>query len=129
MPQDLLMFMRARLDEDFAAVRLVLGVSVVAAIRHGESAPRWVPSPKSDTGVWDTNGVPRVKYAWPRERAHIIRHDPARVLAEVEAKRVLVDEFERCGPNNPRHSVLHFTVRVLAAVYDGHPDYREEWRP
>jgi hypothetical protein len=129
MPQDLLMFMRVRLDEDFEAVRRVLGVNVMAAIQHGEPAPRWVPSPKSDAGVWDTSGVPRVKFVWARERDHIIRHDPARILAEIEAKRALVDEFERCGPNTQGYSGLRFAVRVLATVYADHPDYREEWRP
>lgn len=94
MTDDLVQFVRDRLDEDYEAVCRVLGVNVMAAIRDGRSAPRWIPSPKSDAGIWDTNHQPRVKYAWPRERDHIIRHDPARVLADVEAKRQILAAYE-----------------------------------
>ena len=145
---DLVEFLRDRLDEDFEAVRLVLGVNVMAAIRHGKSAPRWVPSPKSDAGVWDTDGVPRVKFVWARERDHIIRHDPARVLAEVEAKRSLIARgdtlfcecnFADAPPTNPddrSQQIPHHydctayrIAQVLALPYADHPDYRVEWRP
>lgn len=122
-------FLGARVDEDFEAVRRVIGVNVMAAVQDGVPVPRWVPSPKNEAGVWDTNRQPRVKFAWPRERDHIIRHDPARVLAEIEAKRALVDEFERCGPNTEGYSGLRFAVAVIATVYADHPDYREEWKP
>ena len=86
---------------------------------------------------------------------HIARHDPARVLAECEAKRQLVEqcrpsyvilyrESERLlalalsqdqvktvassGPHWP-HEGAEPVLRSLAAVYADHPDYREEWRP
>lgn len=136
---DLVQFLRDRLDEDFEAVRLVLGVNVMAAIRHGEPAPRWVPSPKSDAGVWDANRQPRVKHAWPRERDHIIRHDPARVLAEIEAKRRILTALDAATTKSVGAAVgvdaqdglvsgLHHAARQLAAVYADHPDYRAEWR-
>lgn len=151
---ELVEFLRARLDEDYEAVQRVLGANVMAAIRDGVPAPRWVPSPKSDVGVWDTNRQPRVKYAWPRERDHIIRHDPARVLAEVEAKRSVLarhhaapvppghewaEEYPYCAAHaykGPDDTVV-YPVELkdcpelldLAAPYGRHPDYREEWRP
>lgn len=50
--------------------------------------------------------------------------DPARVLAECEAKRVAVDWYL-----NDDATVMEATIRALAAVYADHPDYREEWRP
>lgn len=65
---------------------------------------------------------------------HIVRHDPARILREVEAKREIVrqadlylcDSGPGCGYRTKHgHSVL----RLLALPYDDHPDYREEWRP
>jgi hypothetical protein len=48
-------------------------------------------------------------------------HDPARVLAECEAKRRIVEwcsDFMQWPP-----------LYALAAVYADHPDYREEWKP
>ena len=151
---DIADFLRARLDEDFEAVGVVLGVNVMAAIQDGKPAPRWVPSPKGDAGIWDTNGVPRVKYAWARERDHIIRHDPARVLAEVEAKRQILDDllaephtevedpFYSCavvargdearfgGPCDcGRDERLNRRLSLLALPYAHHPDHREDWRP
>jgi hypothetical protein len=81
---------------------------------------------------------------------HIVRHDPARVLREVEAKRAVIAEHatmtaiwwpdveaieveccERCS--NDEHEVAVEapcpTLLALAAVYQDHPDWREEWRP
>lgn len=77
---------------------------------------------------------------------HIARHDPARVLAECEAKRRIVeragaeslcDEHRRvrdsgCGECIAAEAVDIADVLVLldlAAVYADHPDYRDEWRP
>lgn len=128
MSDDLIEFLRARLDEDFEAVRLALGVNVMAGIQHGEPAPRWVPSPKGDAGVWDTDGVPRVKFVWSRERDHIVRHDPARVLAEVEAKRRIVDRYAWLREHGDTGDAA-WVLPLLAAVYATHPDYRPEWAP
>ena len=75
--------------------------------------------------------------------AHIARHDPARVLAECEAKRRIVAEWpdndgadlasaahgdhamlEAGGEKNMhRRILLH-----LAAVYADHSDCRDEWK-
>ena len=51
---------------------------------------------------------------------YIARHEPARVLAECEAKRQLI---ERVG--NPNWAGFN----ILALPYAEHPDYRPEWRP
>src|SRR5690242_13034934 len=69
---------------------------------------------------------------------HIARHDPARVLAECEAKRRIVQrhalrEFFRPGGADAlcthcRDSHPCADLRDLASVYADHPDYREEWR-
>ena len=53
---------------------------------------------------------------------HIARWDPARVLAECEAKREIVVEMAYDGLG-PREWILH----QLALPYAGHPDYRQEW--
>lgn len=90
---------------------------------------------------------------------HAARHDLARVLREVEAKRRIVelhgivhrnigwleggddeyDEIPVCGLCVPKHS--HYrrredvpegpcpTLRLLALPHADHPDYREGWKP
>jgi len=65
------------------------------------------------------------------------RHDPARVLAECEAKRRIVGLHERrpdwpdcqeCGDRDYQKPWPCSTLRLLALPYSDHPDYRPEWR-
>lgn len=58
----------------------------------------------------------------------------ARTLAEVKAKRAIVDEFQMWSDApNPDAAVvwnaLKPVVRALAQPYADHPDFRPEWRP
>lgn len=64
-----------------------------------------------------------------------VRITRARVLREVEAKRRLLCQFEHRG-NSVRATVVPSTggvwddlLRMLAAPYADHPDYRQEWAP
>jgi hypothetical protein len=72
--------------------------------------------------------------------AHIARHDPARVLREVEAKRKILAAYEPVAWNDFRDSGepeyafgwaegLGLAVRALAEAAAAHPDYDEAWRP
>ena len=65
---------------------------------------------------------------WLSERVeHVRRHDPARVLAECAAKRLILRiwfESEFC-----ERDVMNDVIDALALPYADHPDYREEWRP
>lgn len=74
--------------------------------------------------------------------AHIARHDPARVLAEVEATRQTIVMYEaatdvvRNPPNlearqaaRVEQFVLTEVLRLRALAYTDHPDYDEAWRP
>ena len=78
---------------------------------------------------------------------------PARVLAECEAKRRIVEQYEfhrdqvvayrnprwkdamneddkqRWRQAEARHRVAEDFARLLALPYADHPDYRDEWRP
>lgn len=67
---------------------------------------------------------------------------PARVLAECEAKRRVVDLWRGAGREasmgaewpvkqffDGRLSVIEAAIRALATAYANHPDYRQEWRP
>lgn len=71
---------------------------------------------------------------------HIVRHDPARVLRDVQAKRALIRRYKTAsdavesafGQSRPAVKLCraHFWValRLLAEVWAEHPDFREEWR-
>jgi hypothetical protein len=64
---------------------------------------------------------------------HMFRWSPARVLADCEARRRIVEDYlaqlnsHRSGwdARAPRDHPL----RALALPYSDHADYREEWRP
>lgn len=79
---------------------------------------------------------------------HIARHDPARVLREVDAKRrlirtVFVYEAKIDGEWGDCHSADEIeaglcletdpdeieALRLLALSYSDHPDFQESWRP
>ena len=87
------------------------------------------------------------------EVKHALRHDPARVLREVAAGRKILalhqisttyvdsrdDDYRPikipevqcfvCGWASDAAGSACETLRLLAAVYSDHPDYREEWKP
>lgn len=126
MTDDLVAFLRARLDEDERMAREAYDLK-----HRGE----WVWRNDSRTTVLDSDGIP-IEPAPPRvERGpHIARWHPARVLHEVEAKRRIVEhsehaaELAKIGPS-ARDGAWFLVLRFLALPYAGHPDYRDEWRP
>lgn len=70
------------------------------------------------------------------DAAHIARHDPARVLAECEAKRRIVElhaeyadfgDCSTCG-DVPQVEYPCETLRVLASVYANRPGFDPAWR-
>lgn len=150
---DLVKFLRARLDDDEAAARAAsepeswmelnreprpnwhvqywADPDVAAAIADPESSA--YPVATTPEGMDEADAAARIQ--------HIVRHDPARVLREVEAKRQLIlwyekpeestalpDYFNRFN-TSVQQSVLVQVLRHLALPYADHPDYREEWRP
>ncbi|MFI1165612.1 DUF6221 family protein [Streptomyces sp. NPDC020801] len=74
-----------------------------------------------------------------RQAAFIAAHDPARVLRETDAKRRLVERYERAWENRRAHPddlasagaflALHDAVKLLALPYADRPGYRDDWRP
>ena len=52
----------------------------------------------------------------------------ARVLAECEARRLIVGNHERHSAGQSGYGASRYAVLALAAVYADHPDYREEWQ-
>lgn len=132
-PDALVAFVRARLDEDEATARAV-GVPDIWRADSSWAAELLNPLPSQRHE--HPGYVPMITQA---DLDHIARHDPARVLREVEAKRELLAwylralEFEQ-RPGSPfqvpfaTREVLEKVLRILANAWDSHPDFREEWR-
>ena len=137
---ELIAFVTARLDEDEAA-----GKAAASVAGPGWKAEAYYPPDESRTrtclrsegGAFlaDFDDAPD----YPELAAHIARHDPARVLREVAAKRAIVgDENEGLAmiavhergtwPDELTREADRI-LRQLAAVWSGHPDYRPEWKP
>lgn len=111
---DLTEFVLARIAEDEAVAR--------AAGSSGEDLRWWVDGPAKESGKWWIYSTGE-KFAHEHTAHHIARHDPARVLAECEAKRQMVWLSEHgCGDDYER--VQH----ALAMPYADHPDYKKSWR-
>jgi hypothetical protein len=124
-------FLEARLEEDEDTAQDAAGWDQSGTVR--------------DPGVWCREGVNSVIDSSRRlvvfgdgsapgdsQAAHIVRHDPARVLCEVAAKRALLVSHDighdPCDAHDARYeSVPCDVILNLAAIYSGHPDYREEW--
>jgi hypothetical protein len=126
MTDDLVSFLRARLEEDQAAAE-------AAPLDAVECLTSWIDY-TNDGGESE------------RAEAHLRRHDPARVLREVEAKRRIVDVHHDVNDGDcaacvvgewgyPTHGRGHpapwpcQTVRLLGLPFSDHPDYSPEWFP
>jgi len=90
MTDDLVAFLRARLDEDEQAALGTLDPLALIGRHRGKPEQRWKVT-ESGRGIIDADGnTLRAKDVFPAEAEHIVRHDPARVLAEVDAKRSII---------------------------------------
>lgn len=122
-------FLTARLDEDYMAAKLA-----TPGPWHAEEDGRQVHAALDEDGITEPvvssesygyYGCANLADGW-----HIARHDPARVLAEVEAKRWIVKEMKLHEATGGACAVLSDVVLgVLALPYAGHPDCQEEWDP
>ncbi len=136
---DLVEFLRARLDEDEQT-------ATTAAAATFSECPTWTS--KDDGTGRQTHG-----YVMADHTAicghddddvllpiadHIARHDPARVLREVEAKRHVLHLYDTARHHEANAvnalpvfettvRALRSIVQALAAVYSDHPDYQQEW--
>lgn len=106
---ELIAFVRAQLDEDERVAR---------------AAQEWTWRPEL-----------AAEFGSPE---HIARWDPARVLAEVEAKRRILDEYKRALDRRRQHPddlasigallALLSAVKIAAQPYARRPGWHEEWR-
>ncbi|MER2086525.1 DUF6221 family protein [Rhodococcus sp. (in: high G+C Gram-positive bacteria)] len=124
-------FLEARLDEDEEVARDAAGWDSSGSVR--------------DEGLWRRDGVNSVIDSARRmvvygdgsapddsQATNIVRHDPARVLREVAAKRAIMAEHgidqDPCDAHDAMYeSVPCDVILNLAAIYLDHPDYQAEW--
>ncbi|MGQ5606186.1 DUF6221 family protein [Streptomyces sp. EKS3.2] len=136
---DLVQWLRAQLDEDEGPAR---------AASAGPWSTRWrgqeyelvAPTRAYPIAEW-TYAIATVEPEVSAHRAecdtadadHIVRHDPARVLREIDAARVLLAQYEGLKSGLPDDMsgvfALETAIRAKAAVYADRPGYREAWRP
>jgi len=117
---DIVEFIKARVDEDERAAQACL--SRDWTVRNGTL---------HDDQPFDSGdlGIERLR--------HIARHDPARVLREVEAKRRLLAKHAHVVDGTQSswtwfegsESASREVAQLLALPFSDHPDYQEAWRP
>jgi hypothetical protein len=119
-------FLRARLDEDEAVAREVPKPYV---------SGNWIVEDTFYEGMIlvDRHGVAEEN----ETTRHMTRWSPARVLADVKAKRAIVRDYDEAvsyfaaHPMAPAGEVhgIESALKRLAAAYADHPDYDATWAP
>lgn len=128
----LLAFVRACLDDDERVARAATpgpweaqwwGVRTAyefdrpGYIHHGERVT-----------IAHNSGTVGNREAEIRNVEHIARWDPARVLAELRAKRHRLDWIESELTDDPTDETAQWLAKLEAQPYAGYPGWREEWR-
>ncbi len=129
-----------RIAEDEAVAKKAAKAKRVE-FSHGDAGVSWVSvdgmvhradvdREVDESGLWDSEGMD-----WRLVPEHAIadqfaRWDPARVLAECDAKRRIVERWQ-LGEGDPEdhHPVPDEVLRLLALPYADHESYQPEWRP
>lgn len=113
-------FLLARIQEDDEAARSIASAPPVYE-HFGDTAIEAAANLAVSEGAWDETGAFLQRFA-----------DPARVLAELEAKRRIVEAVTTgpmavVGAGEPSPWSLKM-LGILALPYSDHPDYQQEWR-
>lgn len=126
-------FLLARIHDDECLARMAFG-------DHNDNEPDWF---EPFSGVVDMKGEDVLITGDSGVSRHIVNWSPARVLAECEAKRRVIDTAEEASGLDlqvdgefrvgQRDEVAEpyiggVILRALAAVYADHRDYDEGWR-
>ena len=141
---ELITWLRAQLDEDERVARAAsVGPWLTKradSVYADETTVVLQPGPLPD---WATLVVPPQEEGGegidPGNAEHIARWDPARVLAEIDAKRRILEihhhiecQHDRYGPDGDcaecGNEYPCETVHLLAQPYAGHDGWREEWQ-
>lgn len=138
-------FLTARLDEDERIARTAIAGPWAVAPNGEVYAPGFDREVQLSRGKFmtehlyvtsDSEGLSAS--VLEEEAVHIARHNPARVLAEVAAKRSLIGEIESyeakiegewgSGLAGSGFGDWESALRFLAAPYADHPEFDESWR-
>ncbi|WP_405531525.1 DUF6221 family protein [Streptomyces avidinii] len=145
MTDALVQFLRARLDEDEQAAQEAVADEFVTSGRWMARGPYGDGDHFGNIQSEQSEQIVEESLPW-RTVVHIARHDPARVLAEVDAHQRLVelhapldvvgDSFTGCATCSWRDEMDELwvqwpcpTIRLLALPYAKHVGYRPEWAP
>jgi hypothetical protein len=123
-------FVRARLDEDEADAQASLAIDPPAwdSIQQLGPANRGLVVDANGYGLWDCEGSDLLCMTGPTAR-HVARWDPARVLAEIAAKRALVEWCEGAAISGDQsHALAGEVLDQYATLHADHPDFKAEWR-
>ena len=145
MTDDLVTWLRAQIDEDERVAH------AVADHRQRRGELRWTQTdPDRTPGLIGDECGNVVTYDEGRpnewQAAHIVRHDPYRVLRQVERDRRILDRHASYDfPYNPEDGPGEYSwtgrcdychdpwpcpdLRDVAAPYADRPGYRDEWKP
>ena len=119
-------FLLARIAEDEAVAR--------ASYYDGQV---WIPEEEAVVAA-DRDLDPILYLDRKRDAAHAYRWSPARVLADIAAKRRIVEDYQYLNamPGNSlseygrgKLAALEPILLDFASVHADHPDYRPEWAP
>jgi hypothetical protein len=134
---DIVDFLRARLDEDEAAAKLM---AEYYPPPWDLSDRGWMarvvadaPSYRDVIVLEQFDGEPEGGYLGDLI-AHVGRHDPARVLREVEGKRRIFADCLETGSHRCDYGDLFSSEQIcqgrgyLLESYVGHPDFKDWWK-
>lgn len=153
---DLVTWLRAQLDREEGDANLIPGGGYQPAkwTAHRVTDGDWSEIRQHDLpvgappGEWEETSTAGLMVWGRNEDQHVARWDPARVVAEVAAKRAILDEIfqyeavrdgewgcchgagEIAAGNCPEIPVNEIrAVQLLALPYAMNPGYDESWRP
>lgn len=112
---ELIAFLSARIDEDQVAAE------------SAAANETWVAWYESTLQAWDFDDA---------VNEYVLRLTPARMLAEVKAKRRIISECEKLlttrksssEPDWAADLLADDVLRMLASIYADHPDFEPSWR-
>ncbi|WHX19816.1 DUF6221 family protein [Streptomyces malaysiensis subsp. malaysiensis] len=107
MSDDLVAFLWARLDED---------------------RTRAMAARAYDIEADEEDLAPRRIVVEPVYQDYVEHFTPARILAEIEAKRQILGRINTNAATAGTYEIHSDLLRLLVRPYADHPDYRDEWR-
>ncbi len=141
---DLIGFINARLADDERAAQAAPGTrwhafrqeDIAGAAVYDDQwlllTPAHYDHDKPMSAAPGATGPAYIEHHRDELAAHIARHDPARVLREVEAKRKIVARYQASlgydnAEDEARCWLLGEIVEALASAWSDHPDYNPDW--